>query len=91
MRGIDPHCCGSIRGRGTKRGKEAVERWMEKDSKGTKYEFLGDVYPLLRQLEAGSGYGLYSPALQGQAGAGLYLENRQGQRSDWGVSITVVC
>lgn len=44
MRGMDPYCCGSIRGRGTQLGKKAVERWMEKDPKGTKYEFSGDIH-----------------------------------------------
>lgn len=52
--------------------------------KGDKVRVFGRRVSLLRQLEAGSGYGLYSPALQGQAGAGLYLENRQGRRSDLG-------
>lgn len=51
MRGMDPYCCGSIRGRGTKRGKEAIERWMEKDPKGTKYEFSGDVYHFYDSLK----------------------------------------
>lgn len=46
-----PHCCGSIRGWGTKRGKEAVERWMEKDLKGIKYEFSGDVYHFYNSLK----------------------------------------
>lgn len=59
--------------------------------KGNKVRVFGRRVSLLRQLEAGSDYGPYSPALQGQAGAGLYLKNRQGQRSDWDVSITVVC
>jgi len=51
MRGMDPYCCGSIRGRGTRRGKEAVERWMEKDPKGTRYEFSGDVYHFYDSLK----------------------------------------
>lgn len=57
--------------------------------KGNKVRVFGRRVSLLQQLEAG--HGPYSPALQGQAGAGPYLENRQGRRSDWGVSITVVC
>ena len=36
MRGMDPYCCGSIRGRGAHYGKQAIERWMLKDRKGTK-------------------------------------------------------
>lgn len=51
MRGMDPYCCGSIRGRGTRHGKEAVERWMEKDQKGTKYEFSGDIYHFYNSLK----------------------------------------
>lgn len=51
MRGMDPYCCGSIRGRGTKRGQKAIERWMEKDPKGTKYEFSGDVFHFYDSLK----------------------------------------
>jgi hypothetical protein len=43
MRGMDPYCCGSIRGRGTKQARKAIVRWMEKDPKGTKYELTGDI------------------------------------------------
>ena len=43
MRGMDFYCCGSIRGRGPHHGRQAIERWMEKDLKGTKYEFSGDI------------------------------------------------
>ena len=43
MRGMDNYCCGSIRGRGTHYGKRAIERWMRKDPKGTRYEFQGDI------------------------------------------------
>ena len=46
---------------------------------------------LLRQLEAGGGHGPYAPALQGPAGAGPDMENRQGRRSDWGIPVPVVC
>lgn len=43
MRGMDKYCCGSIRRRGTSYGKQAIERWMKKDKKGTKYCFAGDI------------------------------------------------
>jgi hypothetical protein len=43
MRGMDYYCCGSIRGRGTRRGQDAIERWMKRDEKGTKYELCGDI------------------------------------------------
>lgn len=51
MRGMDPYCCGSIRGRGTKHGKKAIERWMGKDPKGTKYELTGDIYHFYASLK----------------------------------------
>lgn len=37
MRGMDPYCCGSIRGRGTSQERKAIQRWMRTDKKGTKY------------------------------------------------------
>lgn len=51
MRGMDPYCCGSIRGRGTHYGKQAIERWMKKDRKGTKYGFTGDVFHFYDSLK----------------------------------------
>lgn len=51
MRGMDPYCCGSIRGRGARHGKEAIERWMEHDPKGTKHEFSGDIYHFYNSLD----------------------------------------
>lgn len=50
MRGMDKYCCGSIRGRGTHYGKEALERWMQKDRKGTKYCFSGDIKQFYKSL-----------------------------------------
>lgn len=44
MRGMDPYCCGSIKGRGPHYGRQAIERWVEKDPKGTKYELSGDIH-----------------------------------------------
>lgn len=43
MRGMDKYCCGSIRRRGTSYEKEAMERWVRKDEKGTKYELYCDI------------------------------------------------
>ena len=37
MRGMDPWCCGSIRGRGTHYAKRAIERWIREDPIGTRY------------------------------------------------------
>lgn len=44
MRGMDPFCCGSIRGRGIRLGKESIERWMKKDYKGTRYCMELDIH-----------------------------------------------
>ena len=43
MRGMDPYCCGSIRGRGASYGRDAIKRWMKKDKRGTKYGLAGDI------------------------------------------------
>lgn len=43
MRGMYYWNCGSIKGRGTKRARQAVERWIRNDIKNTKYCFKGDV------------------------------------------------
>lgn len=51
MRGMDPYCCGSIKGRGPHKGRKAIERWMEKDPKGTKYEFSGDIHHFYDSLK----------------------------------------
>lgn len=51
MRGMDPYCCGSIRGRGPHHGRQAIERWMVKDPKGTKYELTGDIYHFYMSLK----------------------------------------
>ena len=43
MRGMDRYCCGSIRGRGTHYAKRAIEKWMNCDTKGTRYCFSCDI------------------------------------------------
>lgn len=43
MRGMDPYCCGSIRGRGAAKARKAIQLWVRKDRKGTKYELCGDI------------------------------------------------
>ena len=43
LRGMDYWCCGSVKGRGIKRGKAGIERWMREDLKGTRYCAEGDV------------------------------------------------
>lgn len=37
MRGMDPHCCGSIKGRGAHMGIRLIKRWMKKDKSGTRW------------------------------------------------------
>ena len=37
MRGMDPWCCGSIRGRGIHYGMKALKKWMKNDPKGTRW------------------------------------------------------
>ena len=51
MRGMDPYCCGSIRKRGTHRGKKAIERWMKQDPKGTKYCMELDIHHFYDSLQ----------------------------------------
>ena len=43
MRGMDHFCCGSIPGRGPHREKKAIEKWLDKDRKGTKYGVEADI------------------------------------------------
>lgn len=43
MRGMDKYCCGSIRDRGTHYAKKAIEIWMKKDEKGTRYCLTMDI------------------------------------------------
>lgn len=54
MRGMDFYCCGSIPGRGPHRARKAIEKWLEKDQKGTKYAAELDIkkfYPSLSPRE----------------------------------------
>lgn len=51
MRGMDFYCCGSIRDRGPHHARKGIERWMEHDPKGTKYEFSGDIFHFYDSLK----------------------------------------
>lgn len=51
MRGMDPYCCGSVKGRGPHYARKAIERWMRRDKKGTKYGGVGDVYHFYESLK----------------------------------------
>lgn len=43
MRGMDRFCCGSIKKRGPHYAKRYIEKWLEKDRKGTRYQSSGDI------------------------------------------------
>jgi len=51
MRGMDYWCCASIRGRGIKRGKQGLERWIRKDIEGTHYAAELDIYHFYESLK----------------------------------------
>lgn len=51
MRGMDKYCCGSIKGRGAHYAKQAIERWMRKDKKGTKYCLTLDIRHFYESLK----------------------------------------
>lgn len=50
MRGMDYWCCGSIRGRGTNRGIHGIKRWMNNNSKHTKYCAELDIHHFYESL-----------------------------------------
>lgn len=43
MRGMDHFCCGSVPKRGPHKAKKAIEKWLDKDQKGTKYAAEADI------------------------------------------------
>jgi len=51
MKGMDYYCCGSIRGRGGIHEKKAIEKWVRRDIKGTKYELCADIRHFYDSLE----------------------------------------
>ena len=54
MRGMDAHCCGSIRGRGIHYGMKCIKKWMKNDVSGTKYCLQLDIrhfYDSIRPVE----------------------------------------
>lgn len=44
MRGMDPFCCGSIKGRGISLGVNSIKKWMKNDIRGTKYCMELDIH-----------------------------------------------
>jgi len=51
MRGMDPYCCGSIRGRGIHYGMTAIKKWMRDDPKGTKWCAQLDIHHFYDSLK----------------------------------------
>lgn len=51
MRGMDYWCCGSIKGRGIKRGIHGIKRWFKDDKKNTKYAAELDIYHFYDSLK----------------------------------------
>ena len=51
MRGMDYWCCGSIRGRGTKRGINGLKKWLKNDKKNAKYAAELDIYHFYDSLK----------------------------------------
>ena len=53
MRGMDPWCCGSIRGRGVHYGAKAMAKWNKNDRKGTRWCAELDIYHFYESLRPG--------------------------------------
>lgn len=51
MRGMDKHCCGSIKGRGAHYGVRWIKKWMRNDRSGTKWCEEMDIYHFYEQLK----------------------------------------
>lgn len=54
MRGMDDHCCGSIKGRGAHFGVKRIKKWMKNDKRGTKHCMELDIYHFYEQLKTGT-------------------------------------
>lgn len=50
MRGMDKHCCGSVKGRGAHYGVRLIKKWMRNDRNGTKWCEELDIYHFYEQL-----------------------------------------
>ena len=51
MRGMDPFCCGSIRGRGISYGAKALKKWNKSDRKGTRWCAELDIHHFYDELK----------------------------------------
>lgn len=50
LRGMDRHCCGSIKGRGAYYGSQLIKKWMKDDRSGTRWCGEFDIYHFYEQL-----------------------------------------
>lgn len=51
MRGMDPFCCGSIKGRGAHYGVRIIKKWMKNDRKNTVWCAELDIFHFYEQLQ----------------------------------------
>ena len=51
MRGMDPWCCGSIRGRGIHYGMRGIKKWLRNDPKGTRWCAELDIHHFYESLQ----------------------------------------
>lgn len=51
MRKLDPYTCGSIPGRGQRKGHQAIRRWIKNDRKNTKYCYKADVSKFYQSVD----------------------------------------
>ena len=51
VRGMDPFCCGSIRGRGISYGAKALKKWNKSDRKGTRWCAELDIHHFYDELK----------------------------------------
>lgn len=53
MHKLDPYTCGSIPGRGQRKGHLAIRRWLKNDRKNTKYCYKADVSKFYQSVDHG--------------------------------------
>ena len=82
MRGMDFYCCGSIPGRGPHRARKAIEKWLEKDQKGTKYAAELDIKKFYPSLSPARGYAVSPAKDQGRGFSRPHLADHQGRYQD---------
>lgn len=50
LKGMDKHCCGSIKGKGSHYGMRLIKKWMKNDRNGTRWCGEFDIYHFYEQL-----------------------------------------